>query len=537
MASKKMLAKAYAISLMGLAGTVIEVESEISSTLPGFVLVGLPDASLSESKDRVRAAIQNSGLKMPDRRVTVNLSPASVKKQGSSFDLAIAVSVMAAAGTLSSDSISQWVHLGELGLDGSVRRVTGILPALLVAKAAGIKNAVVPQANFAEANLVAGIKVVAVEHFQQVAKMHGSISLIEPLVYATSPLVNQESSETVADVSNFLSLDMADVLGQEEAVEAMVVAAAGGHHLLMVGPPGAGKTMMAERLPGLLPDLKLDQALETTAVVSIAGNRRINEGSLLLRPPFEAPHHTASVSSLVGGGLGTPRPGVISLANNGVLFLDEAPEFQKPVLEALRQPLESGEVIINRSAGTAKFPAKFQLVLAANPCPCGNSVGTGKGCRCSEQQRDKYLAKLSGPLLDRVDIRLQIRAATPAQMALARSELTTGGKASRSTQVLRERVAAARKKSEFRLSGTPWRTNAQVPGPYLRKYFPISSDVVARLEKALDQGRISMRGYDRCLRVAWSVADLAGRDKPNEYDIAKAIFLRGSDLVVGGANG
>jgi len=532
MAARKMLAKAYAISLMGLAGTVVEVEAEISSTLPGFVLVGLPDASLSESKDRVRAAIQNSGLKMPDRRVTVNLSPASVRKQGSSFDLAIAVSVMAAAGQLNSNSVSDWVHLGELGLDGSVRRVTGILPALLVAKAAGKTAAVVPRDNYAEASLVEGVNVVAVDHFRQVAKMHGSSAVgeIDETIESSS---GREPLTEINHLNSFIDLDIADVLGQEDAIEAMVVAAAGGHHLLMVGPPGAGKTMMAERLPSLLPDLRIDQALETTAVVSVAGIRRITEGSLLLRPPFEAPHHTASVSSLVGGGLGMPRPGLISLANNGVLFLDEAPEFMKPVLEALRQPLESGEVVINRSAGTAKFPARFQLVLAANPCPCGNAVGTAKSCRCSEQQKSKYLSKLSGPLLDRVDIRLQIQAVSPAQMAIARSNANSDKGGGRSSAVMRDRVFSARQRAEARLASTPWRTNSQVPGSYLRKHFPLSASVGARLEKALDQGRISMRGYDRCLRVAWSVADLAGRDMPNELDIAKAIFLRGSDDLLG----
>lgn len=524
--AKQLLAKANAISLLGLAGTVVVVESEISSSLPGFILVGLPDASLSEAKDRVRAAIQNSGLKMPDRRVTVNLSPASVRKQGSSFDLAIAVSVLASAGNLNAKSVGDWVHLGELGLDGSVRRIAGILPSLLVAKNAGIKNAIVPIANLAEASLVADMRVLGVHHLREVARLHGA-NLVgddpEPALENYGGQVGDQFQEA----KNFMKLDVADVLGQEDAIDALTVAAAGGHHLLMVGPPGAGKTMMAERLPSLLPDMELDEALETTAVLSISGNRDIAGGSLVLRPPFEAPHHSASVSSLVGGGLGIPRPGVISLANNGVLFLDEAPEFQKPVLEALRQPLESGEVVINRSGGSARFPAKFQLVLAANPCPCGNAFGSGRQCRCSDQQRSKYLAKLSGPLLDRVDIRLNINAATPAQFALAQDE----GKVQVSSAELREKVFAARLAAKRRFAETPWQVNSQVPGTYLRKHFPLPAESVSRLELALTKGRISMRGFDRCLRLAWSNADLAGRNVPSQVDVAKAIFLRGPEFL------
>lgn len=525
-----LLAKSNSVSLLGLSGTVIEVESEISSTLPGFVLVGLPDTSLSESKDRVRAAIQNSGLKMPNRKVTVNLSPASVKKQGSAFDLSIAVSILAAAGTLNARSILGWVHLGELGLDGSVRRVNGILPSLLVAKAHGILNAVVPQANYSEAALVEGISVVGVRNFRQVAKMHGAelSGGDKDEMNVANQLVPDGPAKRSLTQENFLKLDMSDVLGQEDAVEALAVAAAGGHHLLMVGPPGSGKTMMAERLPSILPDLNLDEALETTAVLSISGTRNIASDSLLLRPPFESPHHSASVSSLIGGGLGMPRPGVISLANNGVLFLDEAAEFQKPVLEALRQPLESGEVLINRSGGTAKFPAKFQLVLAANPCPCGNGFGTARQCRCSEQQKAKYLGKLSGPLLDRVDIRLSIQAVNSAKLAMARLE----GKGPVSSGQLREKVVAARAAAALRLDQTPWSRNAQVPGAYLRKRLSLDAKVVQKLDESLSRGRISMRGYDRCLRLAWSNADLAGRETPNQFDVAKAIYLRGPENLL-----
>lgn len=513
------VAKSYGVSLLGLAGTIIEIEAEISSNLPSFVLVGLPDASLSESKDRVRSAIQNSGLIMPARRVTVNLSPASVPKHGSSFDLAIALAILAANQTLVLNP--KHVLLGELGLDGMIRGVRGVLPALLAAKQAGFTKAFVPLANLAEAQLIDGIEVVGAHHLRQVAAWHGAEVAFEP----TRDVITQSPAAALGELP-FISGDIADVVGQQEAIEALTIAAAGGHHMIMVGPPGAGKTMLAERLPTLLPDLPLEAALETTAVHSISVANPINQTrSLIQRPPFEAPHHSASVTSLVGGGLGLPRPGLISLANHGVLFLDEAPEFQLPALEALRQPLESGTVMINRSAGTARFPARFQLVMAANPCPCGRGFGAGSACTCNQMQKRRYASKLSGPLLDRIDIRLPLRPVSAAQIALHRDS----NEPRETSLEVRSRVAQARLIAAERLSETPWLVNAQVPGPYLRRQLKLAKSVTAALDRALERGSLSMRGYDRCIRLAWSIADLAGHTSPTADDVAGALFIRGSD--------
>lgn len=516
------VAKAYSVSLVGLAGTIIEIEAEISSNLPSFVLIGLPDASLAEARDRVRAAAHNSGLPLPGRRVTVNLSPASVPKRGSIFDLAISLAILSADGRVKARSLTEWIHLGELGLDGTVRGVSGVLPAVLAAKRAGHRRVIVPAENLSEAALVDDVEVLGATSLAQVAKFHCAGSSPGQLI---APEPNSAKPGQKAD----LGLDLADIVGQDQAIDALTIAAAGGHHLLMVGPPGVGKTMLAERLPSILPEMTLEEAIETRAIRSIAGLRSSDHSQILdSQRPFQAPHHSATLVSLIGGGMTFPRPGLVSLANHGVLFLDEAPEFSRGFLEALRQPLESGEVLINRSAGCARFPARFQLVLAANPCPCGNFTGKARACVCMPSARLSYLNKLSGPLLDRIDLRIHLEAANPAQVALARIGAQQIG---RSSAEIRAKVVSARLRAGARLVGTPWQTNAQVPGSYLRKHLRPSTAATKPLDIALERGMISMRGYDRCLRLAWTSADLESREHVNEADIAKAVLLRGGDGV------
>ncbi|MGI9824056.1 YifB family Mg chelatase-like AAA ATPase [Agromyces sp. Marseille-Q5079] len=505
------VARTHAVALLGLTGSIVEVEADLSAQLPGFSIIGLPDAALAEARERVRAAAVNAGCPLPQRKLTVNLSPAALPKHGSGFDLAVAVACLAAAGELSVASVSRVVHLGELGLDGRLRPIDGILPAVLAASRAGFDTVMVPHANADEASLVPGMQVIGVTSLLEAAIRHGGryqARDVDPV-----PLVMGEPAGSPA-----ASGDLADVAGNVDAVDALLVAASGGHHLSMIGPPGAGKTMLASRLPGILPDLDADAALEVSCLRSLAG-RAVNAG-LSFRPPFEAPHHTATAAAMIGGGSRLIRPGAAARASHGVLFLDEAPEFPAAVLDVLRQPLESGTIEIHRANAVASFPARFQLVIAANPCPCGGE-GTSE-CTCPPAARRRYLARISGPLLDRIDLQLRVPRLTAASLKVARE------RPGMSTAEARERVASARAAASERLRGTPWRTNAEVPGPWLRGAGGLhpGGRITAALDRSLERGGITMRGYDRVLKVAWTLADLAGAGAPSAAHVGRALFFR-----------
>lgn len=540
------MGRTFSVALVGLNGHVVEVEADIGQTLPNFVLLGLPDASLNEAKERIRAAAHNSGIPLSRRKITVNLVPASLPKKGSAFDLAILMAALRAAGDVR--DTGRTVFIAELGLDGRLRPVRGILPAVMAAVRAGFADFAVAAGNAREAELVPGARVVGYGSLARVALDFGAdpqnlvldeypgLDLVGTpdqipagVLVGGPPGLRQGAASGAASgaVSGAVAgaveslPDLSDVAGQQEAREALEVAAAGGHHLLMVGPPGAGKTMLAERLPGLLPDLDDAEAMEVTAIHSLDGGAA-SVSALIRRPPYERPHHTASTVSIIGGGSGLPRPGAASRAHKGVLFLDEAPEYERKVLDALRQPLESGELILHRSAGTASYPARFQLVLAANPCPCGKAAGKGMECTCSAMDRRRYFGRLSGPLLDRVDIQLQVH-------RLSLAELSATGERD-STAVVAERVRMARERQRRRLADYGLARNAEVSGKLLRGIFRLPAPERVLLDRALESGTLTARGYDRVLRLSWTLADLAGTRRPGSKEVGIALSMRQQGL-------
>jgi magnesium chelatase family protein len=495
------LGRAYSIAVRGLDGETVEIEADIASGLPGIHLVGLPDAALQESRDRVRAAITNCGYKWPMSRLTLALSPATLPKMGSVYDIALAAAVLSASGREPLHRLEKAVLLGELALDGRVRPVRGVLPAVLAAKRNGWPTAVVPIENLAEASLVDGIEVLGVQTLRELRRW----------LVGRARLAGRVDTSTVA--ANPFA-DLADIVGQTQARFAVEVAAAGAHHLMLTGPPGVGKTMLAQRLPGLLPDLSECEALEVTAVHSVAG-LLAEKMPLITRPPFIAPHHSSSVAALVGDGMGIARPGAISRAHRGVLFLDECAEIRLSALEALRTPLEDGEIRIARRDGVATYPARFQLVLAANPCPC--APADPNLCICSSVVKRRYLGKLSGPLLDRVDLRVQMHAIRAGAFTPESAE---------STATVRNRVAQARNAATDRWQKFGFTTNSEVTGSILRQQFRPAVAVMRPLQAALDRGLLSIRGVDRSLRVAWTICDLAGRSVPDVDDVAIALSFR-----------